>query len=115
MSSTDLAFPLRAISKARSKIAMALRYHYHPVRQTVFTTETNVTAKRSLLCLTYVHAFMANEPLRAAYDAGLKSGLEKGFPSACPFAVHDAMDQRFAWLSGFSVGKIVRTKKATSL
>jgi ribosome modulation factor len=57
-------------------------------------------------------AYMRHDPLRAAYDAGLKSGLEKGFPSACPFAVHEAMDQRFAWLSGFSVGKIVRAKKA---
>jgi ribosome modulation factor len=55
---------------------------------------------------------MRHDPLRSAYDAGLKSGLEKGFPSACPFAVHEAMDQRFAWLSGFSVGKIVRAKKA---
>jgi ribosome modulation factor len=55
---------------------------------------------------------MHHDQLRAAYDAGLKSGLEKGFTSACPFAVHEAMDQRFAWLSGFSVGKIVRAKKA---
>jgi hypothetical protein len=39
---------------------------------------------------------MRHDPLRAAYDAGLKSGLEKGFPTACPFAVHEAMDQRFA-------------------
>ena len=55
---------------------------------------------------------MPHDPLRAAYDAGLKSGLEKGFPNACPLAIHEAMDQRFAWLSGFSVGKIVRAKKA---
>ena len=67
-----------------------------------------------LFCLTYVYAFMETDPLRAAYDAGLKSGLEKGFPSACPFTMHEAMDQRFAWLSGFSVGKIVRTGKSHS-
>jgi len=55
---------------------------------------------------------MTTDPLRAAYNAGLKSGLTKGFPNACPFAVHEAMDERFAWLSGFSVGKIVRTGKS---
>ncbi len=62
----------------------------------------------------HVYTFMETDPLRAAYDAGLKSGLEKGFPSACPFAIHEAMDQRFAWLSAFSVGKIVRTGKGHS-
>jgi ribosome modulation factor len=55
---------------------------------------------------------MRYDPLRAAYDAGLKKGIEKGFPNACPFAIHEAMDQRFAWLSGFSVWKIVRAKRA---
>ena len=69
---------------------------------------------RHLFCLMYVYAFMETAPLRAAYDAGLKSGLEKGLPNACPFTVHEAMDQRFAWLSGFSVGKIVRTGKSHS-
>ncbi|MEG3162907.1 hypothetical protein U1763_20670 [Sphingomonas sp. LB2R24] len=54
---------------------------------------------------------MSQDLLRAAYDAGLKSGLDKGFPHACPFAIHEAMDQRFAWLSGFSVGKLVRLRK----
>ncbi len=52
---------------------------------------------------------MRHDPLRAAYDVGLKSGLE---PIACPFAIHEAMDQRFAWLSGFSVGKVARANRA---
>lgn len=55
---------------------------------------------------------MHDDQLRAAYDAGLKSGLEKGLPESCPFSALDAMDKRFAWLSGFSVGKLVRLSKS---
>ena len=55
---------------------------------------------------------MTTDPLRAAYDEGLKNGLTKDLPESCPYAVHEAMDERFAWLSGFSVGKIVRTRKS---
>lgn len=54
---------------------------------------------------------MRHALLRAAYDAGLRSGLKSGFPDACPFSHHEAMDERFAWLSGFSVGKMVRLRK----
>jgi len=54
----------------------------------------------------------SSEPhLRAAYEAGLKSGQRQGVPDKCPFEIHDAMSERFAWLSGFSVGKAVRLLK----
>jgi hypothetical protein len=53
-----------------------------------------------------------DEPmLRDAYEAGLKSGQREGIPDQCPFEVHDKMSERFAWLSGFSVGKAVRRLK----
>ena len=51
------------------------------------------------------------ESLRHAYDSGLKSGLREGAPAVCPFDRFDHLDERFAWLSGFSVGKIVRLGK----
>jgi hypothetical protein len=49
--------------------------------------------------------------LRAAYDAGLKSGQREGVPDQCPFEIRDRLSERFAWLSGFSVGKAIRTLK----
>ena len=52
------------------------------------------------------------DKLRHAYDSGLKNGLREGLPPVCPFDKCDQMDERFAWLSGFSVGKIVRLGKA---
>jgi ribosome modulation factor len=53
-----------------------------------------------------------DEPLlRDAYEAGLKSGQSEGVSDQCPFEVHDKMSERFAWLSGFSVGKAVRRLK----
>jgi ribosome modulation factor len=56
-----------------------------------------------------------DEPLlRDAYEAGLKSGQSEGVPDQCPFEVHDKMSERFAWLSGFSVGKAVRRLKYQS-
>lgn len=54
-----------------------------------------------------------DEPLlRAAYEAGLKSGQREGVPDQCPFEIRDAMSERFAWLSGFSVGKAVQLLKS---
>lgn len=64
-----------------------------------------------LTCVIILNAMLALEKLRHAYDSGLKSGLREGLPSACPFAVGHQIDERFAWLSGFSVGKIVRLGK----
>jgi ribosome modulation factor len=54
---------------------------------------------------------MSDAKLRRAYDDGLKSGRRGGVPDVCPFKVSDAMPERFAWLSGFSVGKAVRLTK----
>lgn len=54
----------------------------------------------------------SNEPLlRAAYEAGLQSGQRDGVPDQCPFDICDKLSERFAWLSGFSVGKAVRLLK----
>jgi len=54
----------------------------------------------------------SNEPLlRAAYEAGLKSGQREGVPDQCPFEIRNKLAERFAWLSGFSVGKTVRLLK----
>lgn len=55
---------------------------------------------------------MADAKLRDAYEDGLKSGQRNGLPETCPFEIHDAMSERFAWLSGFSVGKAVKLAKA---
>ena len=64
------------------------------------------------MCLGRYQLMEPNEPqLRAAYEAGLKSGQREGIPDECPFEIHDAMSERFAWLSGFSVGKTVRLLK----
>jgi hypothetical protein len=53
-----------------------------------------------------------DEPLlRDAYEAGLRSGQREGVPDQCPFEIQDKMSERFAWLSGFSVGKAVRRLK----
>ncbi len=50
--------------------------------------------------------------LRAAYEAGLKVGREAGLPAQCPFDQAGPLAERFAWLSGFSVGKAVRLRKS---
>lgn len=49
------------------------------------------------------------EKIRAAYDVGLKVGRSvDGLPKACPSEQEGgALSERFAWLSGFSVGKAV--------
>jgi ribosome modulation factor len=52
--------------------------------------------------------------LRAAYEAGLKTGRSiDGLPKTCPFEQGGALAERFAWLSGFSVGKAVRLRGST--
>ncbi|MEG8018734.1 hypothetical protein [Sphingomonas sp. LR55] len=58
------------------------------------------------------HPMEPDEPLlRDAYEAGLRSGQREGVPDQCPFEIQDKMSERFAWLSGFSVGKAVRRLK----
>lgn len=53
------------------------------------------------------------EKLRSAYEAGLKVGRSiDGLPKTCPFEQGGALAERFAWLSGFSVGKAVRHRSA---
>jgi hypothetical protein len=49
--------------------------------------------------------------LRAAYEAGLQSGQCEGVPDQCPFDIVDKLAERFAWVSGFNVGKAVRLLK----
>ena len=52
------------------------------------------------------------EKIRAAYEVGLKVGRSvDGLPKTCPFEQEGgALSERFAWLSGFSVGKAVRLR-----
>lgn len=52
---------------------------------------------------------MSDPILRAAYDAGFTVGrTTSGLPAQCPFKDSEAkIAERMAWLSGFSVARLV--------